>query len=119
MTTPPPVASRPQLRLLVVCTANRCRSPIGEVIALEVARQRGLNIAVCSAGTDAVAGAPATDGAITTMRRQGLDLGQHTSRPVTESLVAAADLVVAMERRHVVDLVNIYDSDVRTTFTLP
>lgn len=107
------------LRLLVVCTANQCRSPMGEVIARAMLDERGIPSRVTSAGTHALDGTKATDGAEMTARRLGLDLSAHQSRPVTAELVADADLVVAMERRHVVDLVIEYSAPFVSVYTLP
>ena len=106
------------LRLLVVCTANQCRSPMGEVIARDAMRRRGLHGAVGSAGTDAVDGAPATDGAQLAVRKLGLDLGAHRSRAVSAELVATADVIVGMERHHVIALVTEHGAPLSSTFTL-
>lgn len=92
---------------------------MGEVIARASFTRRGIAADVSSAGTDAIAGIEATDGAQRTVRRLGLDLSRHLSQPVTADLVATSDLVVAMERRHIIDLVNDYGAALVTTYTLP
>jgi len=43
--------SCPDLKVLVVCLGNICRSPMGEAVLKDVALKRGLNITVDSAGT--------------------------------------------------------------------
>lgn len=106
------------VRLLVVCTANQCRSPMAEVIARDLAARRGIEVAVRSAGTGAIDGVPATDGACMTVRKLGLDLTDHLSRSVTAELVASADLVIAMEQQHVIDLVTDHGASLATTYTL-
>lgn len=107
------------MRLLIVCTANRCRSPLGEAIAVRQLAAGRILGTVVSAGTEATDGAPATDGAIATARRLGLDLSGHASRPVTEELVAAADIVLAMEPRHVIEVVREHGGALASTFTVP
>lgn len=107
------------LQLLVVCTANQCRSPIGEALAAAGLQRLGQIGRVCSAGTEAVLGAPATPDAIEVARRRGLDLASHLSRPVTRDLASWANVIVTMERRHVVDLVTRAGAPLAMTFTLP
>lgn len=108
-----------QLRLLVVCTANQCRSPLGEVIARDLMAKHAVTAEVLSAGTRAIVGAPATDGAIITARKLGLDLSEHVSHPVSAGLIAGSDLTVVMERQHVLDLMAEHDAPLSSTFTLP
>lgn len=107
------------LRLLVICTANQCRSPMAEVMARSLLRDRGIAAEIGSAGTDALDGIKATDGAAITVRKLGLDLSHHRSRTVTAELVESADLVLAMERRHVIDLVTTFRAQLGCTYTLP
>ncbi|KAF9455078.1 LMWPc-domain-containing protein [Macrolepiota fuliginosa MF-IS2] len=42
---------QPELKVLVVCLGNICRSPMGEAVLADIAKKRGLNITVDSAGT--------------------------------------------------------------------
>ncbi|MFN8050214.1 MAG: hypothetical protein U0Q22_02130 [Acidimicrobiales bacterium] len=107
------------LRLLVVCTANQCRSPLGEVLARRRLDLAGIEAEVRSAGTQAIAGVPATDLTVKAARRLDLDLSGHASRPVDAELLEWADVVVTMERHHVIELVTQHDAPLATTFTLP
>ena len=91
---------------------------MAEVLARRIAERNGLPIVASSAGTDAAAGLPATDGALRAMRRLGLDLDSHSSRNVRTVDVGGIDLVVCMERRHVLDLVNDHGWPLASTFTL-
>ena len=43
--------SNGNLSVLVVCLGNICRSPIGEAVLKHVAKERGVEITVDSAGT--------------------------------------------------------------------
>jgi protein-tyrosine phosphatase len=85
---------------LVVCTGNIARSPMAEALLRARLEERHAGARVHSAGTLAWDG-PATDPAIRTLAARGLDLSQHRSRPVTDALVADADLILAMTRSHV------------------
>lgn len=87
-------------RLLFVCTANICRSPMAEALASLSARQRGISVEVASAGTHALEGQPAAPNSVKVIRELGGDLGTHASRPVDDALVAWADRILVMEMRH-------------------
>lgn len=88
-------------RLLFVCTGNTCRSPMAEVIAQALLRQRGhTGILVESAGVAAVEGIQASRGAMRAAERAELDLSQHRARQLTAERLEAADVVLAMTPSH-------------------
>ena len=106
--------------VLVVCTGNLCRSPMAEVLlqarlARDEARQNWL---VVSAGTWTVDGRPATTFAINEMARRGLDLSGHISRNITRALVAEANLVLAMTRKHIEALGAAFPAYARKAYLL-
>ncbi|RME50242.1 MAG: low molecular weight phosphotyrosine protein phosphatase [Caldilineae bacterium] len=85
--------------VLVVCTANQCRSPVAEALLRrylgEIAPDKEWQVA--SAGTWARAGVPA-DATMTTVAAEwDLDLSGHRSQPVSAALLEWADLVLTME----------------------
>ncbi len=95
--------------VLFVCTGNTCRSPLAEGLfrsllcqRLECSEaelvQRGFIVA--SAGVASTPGAPASPETLAILREEGIDLSDHTSQPVTDQLVAWADLILAMTSRH-------------------
>jgi protein-tyrosine phosphatase len=84
--------------VLVVCTANVARSPLGA--AMLATSLRGHGIAVASAGTHARQGVPAARQSCELAELRGLDLADHRARPVTPPLIAQAALVVTMSERH-------------------
>ena len=86
--------------LVFVCTANMCRSPMAEFLMREELRDDN-GIKVCSAGTDAGYGMPATGQAVVAMEELGVDMSMHRSQPLTRELIDAADLVVVMTASHV------------------
>lgn len=92
----------PWRRVLVVCTANQCRSPMGEGLIRAAAAARGAadRIVVSSAGTWAVGGYPATYHAVVAMEARGIDIGTHVSRALSADVVAASDLILVMTDSH-------------------
>jgi protein-tyrosine phosphatase len=52
------------------------------------------------------------------MAERGVDISAHRSRPLTSQLVAEADLVLAMERSHVAEVVVLVPDAVRRTLTV-
>lgn len=87
--------------ILVVCTANICRSPVGEALLRDRLQKRGLvNWTVSSAGTWAHWVRGASQFSVELMAEQGLDISGHRARMIDESLLAQADLILCMEASH-------------------
>ncbi len=100
------VTDREPFRLLFVCTGNTCRSPMAEVLARRTLGTLGWDhVEVRSAGTGAAAGVPASEGAMRAAERNGLDLSEHRSTPLTDDVVQWADLVLAMSANHLLRVV--------------
>lgn len=64
-------------------------------------------VEVSSAGTWAYVGNPATSLAVETVRRDGVDLSGHSSRPIEMDELLAADVIVAMTSVHVRELTSL------------
>lgn len=104
--------------ILVVCTGNVCRSPMGEVVLRSALEERGVAGAfrVHSAGTGVYGpsyggrfrGYPASEGAAGAMRRRGFSLSGHRSKRVVPELLEDSALVIAMAREHLSDMLNLY-----------
>jgi protein-tyrosine phosphatase len=107
------------LRILVVCTANICRSP---VVAMSLARAlatRGHDVIVSSAGTHG--GLLEVPGdTLRAAAEVGLELADHRSRALTRQTLAddGADLIVTMTREQLRAVVGLDPGAWRRTFTL-
>ena len=88
--------------ILIVCTANRFRSPIAEGCLRRVLRENCVegDWELSSAGTWAVEGLEVIPSPGWVQDAFGLDLTAHRSRQVTGGLLAAAHLVAVMEAGH-------------------
>ncbi len=104
-------------RLLVVCTANQCRSPMGEVLFRRALAARGVPAVVASAGSMR-GGVVASAGSVRAMARRELDLSAHRSHQLDVAEVAGADLIVCMGRRHAREVVVLHPPAWPRTFTL-
>jgi len=95
------------VRVLVVCTANICRSPYGAAVLAH--RLASPKIEFVSAGTQATTGRIADPYMVEAAQRQGYrDLSAHRSQPVLAGILRASDLVLCMERGHRDYLLNSY-----------
>jgi len=121
MAAPRPEPSSPGFRILHVCVANQCRSPMGERLTRrELAIRFGATDrwAVASAGTLAIDGRPMHPCAVNTLTGLGADPSGFASQRLTAHLTGGSDLILAataVER----DLVIAQDPNtLATAFTL-
>jgi protein-tyrosine phosphatase len=103
-------------RILIVCTGNLCRSPMAMGLARKIAAARlgcppeeleDRGVEIRSAGTGAVEAAPASANAILAAGDLGVDLRNHTSRPMTVDALLAADYIWVMTRGHLASVVRL------------
>lgn len=87
--------------ILIVCTANICRSPVAEALLRDRLEKVGLDEwVVGSAGTWAYPGQRAAEFSVQLMAKQDLYIENHASRIISDSLLAKTDLVLCMEIGH-------------------
>jgi len=104
--------------VLVVCSANQCRSPMVAAMLARVLEAREVEVAVASAGVQASAGSTATSGTRRAARVYGLDLEGHRAQETSRALIAQADLILGMERLHVREVVVLDPRAFSRAFTL-
>lgn len=83
--------------ILVVCTGNICRSPIGERLLRNAIPGKKID----SAGTGALVDTPADPSAIAVAEKNGLSLDKHLGRQFTSGLARQYDLILVMEKYHI------------------
>ncbi|QRU19160.1 protein tyrosine phosphatase [Klebsiella pneumoniae] len=83
--------------ILVVCTGNICRSPIGE----RYLRSLLPNKKIDSAGTSALVDHAADESAILVASSHGVSLDGHVAKQFTSSLGRQYDLILVMEKYHI------------------
>jgi protein-tyrosine phosphatase len=104
-------------RILFVCTANTCRSPLAEWILRRLAAERGLAIEVQSAGIFASPGAAMSNYSSHILRERGIDHSFGSQR-VSEQLMNWADLVLTMTAGHKHELLLRHPNAAGKLFTL-
>lgn len=95
------------MNILFVCSGNTCRSPMAEALfddAVDRSSRLKGEAKSQSAGTFAAEGAEATREAIEVMEEMDLNIHRHRSQQFNPELAEWADLVLAMESRHIEEL---------------
>lgn len=83
--------------ILIVCTGNICRSPIGERYLKILLPSKKID----SAGTGALINHDADASAVRIAKKNGISLSGHKGKQFTSSLAREYDLILAMERHHI------------------
>lgn len=86
--------------VLLVCTANICRSPMAEALLRARLGEAAVDWRIESAGTWALDGEQAAPRAIKVLKARGIDLTEHRSRVVNPNMLNQARLVLVMEKGH-------------------
>jgi low molecular weight protein-tyrosine phosphatase len=93
------VDSSDEFDVVVICSGNRFRSPLGEAVLR--CQADGLPVRVRSFGTMDLPSGHALSEALELAPSYGLDLMSHRSRPLAGEDLSGADLVIGFEQIHV------------------
>ena len=83
--------------ILVICTGNICRSPIGERLLRKLLPSKVIN----SAGTNAMVGYGADLNACKIASLHNLSLENHVAKQYSASMGRKYDLILVMEKAHI------------------
>jgi protein-tyrosine phosphatase len=86
--------------ILVLCTANVCRSPMAQAMLARELAARGEPARVTSAGVAGGGAAPVPGEVAAVLAGYGLDVTGHRSAAVTAADLCRADLILTMAREH-------------------
>ncbi|MFN2286934.1 MAG: low molecular weight phosphotyrosine protein phosphatase [Chromatocurvus sp.] len=101
------IIGRPTHRVLFLCTANVCRSPLAEALLRRRLRERGLHrqVAVASAGTRVGQPGRRPDPRVVQLcAAAGVSLRGVRARAVKQSALERSDSILVMEPQHLDDL---------------
>ena len=102
--------------ILVVCTGNICRSPVGE--GLLKAQLNPEKYTVISAGTRTIDGCKAAGESIKLCHNRGIDISEHRSVQLTDEHFEKSDLVFIMEHDHLFDIERYFPAYLDKVFLL-
>ena len=105
------------MRVLVLCSANQCRSPVAAALLARSLRDRGIEATVTSAGRGP-AGRPVPEPVREALAGSGIDVTGHLSTAASAGTIRAADLVIGMGLEHVRDAITIDPTAYHRAFTL-
>lgn len=106
-------------RVLFVCRANVCRSPMAEAILDARAQDGRLPLWAASAGVAALTGEEMAPNSRAALEEVGIYSGGHRARQVGEAMLGEADLVLAMSPRQVAVLLQRFGAPPGRVYTLP
>lgn len=106
-------------KILFICTANICRSPMAEAIFNALAEDAKLAVRAESAGVAALEGEPTAPKASEALEEVGIYAEARRARQVSEPMLEEADLVLAMNPRHVAALRRLSEDSSHKIYTLP
>lgn len=89
--------------IVVICTANICRSPMGEGLlthALAAEPAPVSHLKVLSAGVVARPGDPVSANSVMALKKVGIDISGHRAQTVTQEMLDAALAVFVMTEGH-------------------
>ena len=116
-----------EVHILIVCTGNTCRSPMGEgLMRKRLADHLGCSpenledfgFKVESAGIAAMPGGGVSSEAVEALQKRGIDISAHSSQPVTDRLIRQADLILTMTGTHRQVLLAQWPQASSRTFTI-
>jgi low molecular weight phosphotyrosine protein phosphatase len=92
------VASETDLKVLVVCLGNICRSPMGEAVLQDIAKKRGLDIVVDSCGTAGYhVGEEPDERTVAVCKKHGIPIDSHARQIATSDFTRFTHILAADE----------------------
>lgn len=85
--------------ILVICVGNICRSPMAQYLLRHKLSHKP-DMTIESAGIGALVDKPADETAQAILLENGIDASNHRARQVTKDMLGKADLILAMEEKH-------------------
>lgn len=104
-------------QILMVCTANICRSPIAHYYLEKRLMETGMHYRVSSAGFMGD-GNKISENSEKVLLEQGIDASKHQSQQITEELIRKSWMILTMEKRHKEKIISAFPTAISKVFTL-
>lgn len=104
--------------VLIICTANVCRSPMAEGVLRTAAAHAGIDVRCGSAGINAAIGQPPALLAVEATTRRGIDISAHRAVQLLPPALRDNDLCLVMESNQRELLTRLAPSIAPKLFTL-
>jgi len=91
---------------------------MAEGILNRLAEEKGLAIRGTSAGIMTMDGLEASRNSLLAMEKIGIDISDHRSRQLNETIINNSDLILTMSRSHKSNILNNYEAARGKVFTL-
>ncbi|WP_028024945.1 low molecular weight protein-tyrosine-phosphatase [Enterovibrio calviensis] len=88
-------------RILVVCTANICRSPVAEALLKANLPNHVIESAGTMVASSNLLNASAHQHSLGVCEEHGFDISAHSARQLTPELCAQFDLILVMSHEHI------------------
>jgi protein-tyrosine phosphatase len=95
-----------------------CRKLLAERLNCPVPELEDRGVMVASAGTNAVSGQRASAEAVDVLAEMGMDISEHETQPVSDSLIRQADAIYTMTQSHLRSLLAQWPEAAGRTQTL-
>jgi len=106
------------MRVLFVCTANICRSPLAAALFAKAAHDYRAEGALAASAGFLEGGRPAHDSVIRILDGKGIDVSRKRSRKLSSELVERADLILTMTSEHARGVVSRFPSSISNVYTM-
>lgn len=106
------------MRVLFVCTANICRSPLAAAILAQAAADKDMSDVRAASAGFLEGGRPVHDHVATILSERGIDASRKRSQKLTDDVVGPADLILTMTSEHARGVVGRFPKSISDVYTL-
>lgn len=106
------------MRVLFVCTANICRSPMAAGLFTKAAHAHGASDALAASGGFLKEGRKVHDHVSSVLGERGIDVSRKRSQRLSDEVVGPADVILTMTSEHARRVVSQHPRSIGQVYTL-
>ena len=107
----------PKMRVLFVCTANICRSPMASALFAKSVHANGVTGAMSASAGFLEGGRPVHESVHRLMSERGVDVSRKKSQQLSQDLVDKSDLILTMTSEHARGVVSRFPRAIGDVYT--